>query len=277
MTKARDLANSANGASIIADDAVDADAIAANAVITAGILNANVTTAKIADANVTQGKLADQSVNEAKMQVSNAPVNGYVLSAQSGNTGGMTWAEAASGHWSNIAEVALGASNVAAIQITLPAGYDLHRLDIRFPRPTGSATKALFMEVPRDGSSQSSFSYNTTSLLGASHEGANSRDEDTFTMSPVGGAAVGDNLFYSITFSDWRSSSRLSSWSGRGHQWIQSEGGMWQIRTCGFDYGSADDTSSFEVHTGVNFTLTGGVNFKTMTGCYYRLYGHNYS
>ena len=133
------------------------------------------------------------------------------------------------------------------------------------------------MEVPRDGSSQSSFSYNTTSLLGATHEGANSRDEDTFTMSPVGGAAVGDNLFYSITFSDWRSSSRLSSWSGRGHQWIQSEGGMWQIRTCGFDYGSADDTSSFEVHTGVNFTLTGGVNFKTMTGCYYRLYGHNYS
>ena len=94
MTKARDLANSANGASIIADDAVDADAIAANAVITAGILNANVTTAKIADANVTQGKLADQAVNEAKMQVSNAPVNGYMLTAQSGNTGGLTWAAA---------------------------------------------------------------------------------------------------------------------------------------------------------------------------------------
>jgi len=28
------------------------------------------------------------------MQVSNAPTNGYFLSAQSGNTGGMTWAEA---------------------------------------------------------------------------------------------------------------------------------------------------------------------------------------
>tara|TARA_R110002126_G_scaffold114011_1_gene252580 strand:- start:120 stop:857 length:738 start_codon:yes stop_codon:yes gene_type:complete len=117
MTKARDLANSANGASIIADDAVDADAIAANAVITAGILNANVTTAKIADANVTtakitdanvttakiadanvtQGKLADQAVNEAKMQVSNAPSNGYFLSAQSGNTGGLTWAQAGGG------------------------------------------------------------------------------------------------------------------------------------------------------------------------------------
>ena len=182
-----------------------------------------------------------------------------------------------SGHWSNIAEVALGASNVAAIQITLPAGYDLHRLDIRFPRTQGSTAKALFMEVPRDGSSQSNFSYATTSLMDATHEGAKNRLEDTFTMSPVGGAAVGDNLFYSITFSDWRSSSRLSSWSGHGHQWKQSDNSMWIIRSTGFDYGSADDTSSFEVHTGVNFTLTGGANFKTMTGCYYRLYGHNYS
>ena len=63
-------------------------------VTTAKITDANVTTAKIADANVTQGKLADQAVNEAKMQVSNAPTNGYFLSAQSGNTGGLTWAEA---------------------------------------------------------------------------------------------------------------------------------------------------------------------------------------
>ena len=40
---------------------------------------------------------ADDSVSEAKLQVSNAPTNGYFLSAQSGNTGGMTWAESAGG------------------------------------------------------------------------------------------------------------------------------------------------------------------------------------
>jgi len=35
--------------------------------------------------------IADGIVSEAKMQVSNAPTNGYVLTARSGNTGGMTW------------------------------------------------------------------------------------------------------------------------------------------------------------------------------------------
>ncbi len=53
-----------------------------------------ISTAKIIDDAVTQAKLADESVNEAKLQVSNSPTNGYFLSAQSGNTGGLTWATA---------------------------------------------------------------------------------------------------------------------------------------------------------------------------------------
>ena len=44
--------------------------------------------------SVIQTNITDQAINEAKMQISNAPTNGYVLSAQSGNTGGLTWAEA---------------------------------------------------------------------------------------------------------------------------------------------------------------------------------------
>ena len=31
------------------------------------------------------------SVDESMLEVSNAPTNGYVLTARSGNTGGMTW------------------------------------------------------------------------------------------------------------------------------------------------------------------------------------------
>ena len=38
------------------------------------------------------GEPSDNTVSEAKLNVSNSPVNGYFLSAQSGNTGGLTWA-----------------------------------------------------------------------------------------------------------------------------------------------------------------------------------------
>ena len=47
--------------------------------------------------------IADNVVDEANLKVSNSPVNGYMLTAQSGNTGGLTWAPAAAG--------ATGASN----------------------------------------------------------------------------------------------------------------------------------------------------------------------
>ena len=36
--------------------------------------------------------IADNVVDEANLKVSNSPTNGYVLTAQSGNTGGLTWA-----------------------------------------------------------------------------------------------------------------------------------------------------------------------------------------
>ena len=36
--------------------------------------------------------VADNIIDEANLKVSNSPTNGYVLTAQSGNTGGLTWA-----------------------------------------------------------------------------------------------------------------------------------------------------------------------------------------
>ena len=41
--------------------------------------------------------IADNIVDEANLKISNTPTNGYVLTAQSGNTGGMTWAEMTGG------------------------------------------------------------------------------------------------------------------------------------------------------------------------------------
>ena len=45
--------------------------------------------------------IADNIVDEANLKVSNAPTNGYVLTAQSGASGGLTWAVAASGGTTN--------------------------------------------------------------------------------------------------------------------------------------------------------------------------------
>ena len=41
--------------------------------------------------------IADNVVDEANLKVSNTPTDGYVLTAQSGNIGGLTWAEASGG------------------------------------------------------------------------------------------------------------------------------------------------------------------------------------
>ena len=38
------------------------------------------------------GEPSDETVSEEKLKVSNSPINGYFLSAQSGNNGGLTWA-----------------------------------------------------------------------------------------------------------------------------------------------------------------------------------------
>ena len=57
--------------------------------------NANLTGEVTSSGNATT--IADNIVDEANLKVSNAPTNGYMLTAQSGNTGGLTWAAAGGG------------------------------------------------------------------------------------------------------------------------------------------------------------------------------------
>ena len=57
--------------------------------------NANLTGEVTSSGNATT--IADNIVDEANLKVSNTPTNGYYLQAQSGNTGGLTWAEVATG------------------------------------------------------------------------------------------------------------------------------------------------------------------------------------
>ena len=71
---------------VVGDLTGNADTVTTNANLTGDVTSSgNATTI---DAGV---------VNESKLQVSNSPTNGHVLTAQSGNTGGLTWQVAGTG------------------------------------------------------------------------------------------------------------------------------------------------------------------------------------
>ena len=77
---------------LMADNAVAGDVIADEQIPQGKLADNSVTTANITDANITLAKMASESVDEDNLVVSNSPTNGMFLSAQSGNTGGLTWA-----------------------------------------------------------------------------------------------------------------------------------------------------------------------------------------
>ena len=76
----------------IADDAITSALIADDAITSALVADDAITSALIADDAVVQATIADDAVDEARLQISNAGSNGQVLTKQSGNTGGLTWA-----------------------------------------------------------------------------------------------------------------------------------------------------------------------------------------
>ena len=62
-------------------------------IATADVANDAITSALIADDAVIQAAIAGNSVNEERIQISNAGTNGQYLQKQTGNTGGLTWAD----------------------------------------------------------------------------------------------------------------------------------------------------------------------------------------
>ena len=78
--------------------------------------------------------ISDDIVDEANLKVSNTPTNGYVLTAQSGNAGGLTWAEAA------------GGDNIANTELTLPSYRKFNLGDFVFDiRPDSTNKRFEFL------------------------------------------------------------------------------------------------------------------------------------
>jgi len=102
----------------VKDDAVTAGKIPANAVGSSEIADDAVGAAQIADDGVAQAAVADEAIDEARLQISNAGSNGQFLQKQSGNTGGLTWADANQythpNHSGEVTSSADGATTIAS-------------------------------------------------------------------------------------------------------------------------------------------------------------------
>ncbi|MAD25636.1 MAG: hypothetical protein CMO44_15865 [Verrucomicrobiales bacterium] len=113
----------------IADNAITSAKIGVDVIVAEDLAANSVTVSEITDDAVTQAKIADEAVDEARLQISNAGSNGQFLSKQSGNTGGLTWADA--GQWSATTEglvtTTQGQNN---IDFTIPA--DVNQIKVVF-------------------------------------------------------------------------------------------------------------------------------------------------
>ena len=79
---------------MIQDNAITSAKIGVDVIVAEDLAANSITVSEITDDAVTQAKIADEAVDEARLQISNAGTNGQFLSKQSGNTGGLTWADA---------------------------------------------------------------------------------------------------------------------------------------------------------------------------------------
>jgi len=69
--------------------------------------------------------ITDNIVDEANLKVSNGPTNGQFLSAQSGNTGGLTWAAAGGGGaWTSEGTDTTSGDGATEIEVTLDNAFD---------------------------------------------------------------------------------------------------------------------------------------------------------
>ena len=220
MTRSRDLANLADGTEFTAADHTKLDGIETSADVTD---TTNVVAALTAGDNITiaaNGTIAgaaqythpnhsgevtstadgatvivDDIVDEANLKVSNTPTNGYFLSAQSGNTGGMTWAEVAQPSASDTL------NTIKTVDGT-GSGLDADLLDGQhgaYYAPIGSPTLTGTPAAPTASAGANSTQISTTAYVDAAISAlADSAPAALNTLNELA-AALGDDANYAAT------------------------------------------------------------------------------
>lgn len=134
---------------------------------TADLADNAITVAKMSDDSVTQAEIGDQAINEARMQISNAPTNGHFLSAQSGNTGGMTWAELSGFTFTEVAAQTF--SGVGSRTFTIPSGAKRFCVQIHSVSNSGNSGNMGIQLGDSGGIETSGYLSTGTSLGGRQH------------------------------------------------------------------------------------------------------------
>ncbi len=125
------------------------------------------------DASVTEAKMGSDSVSEAKLKVSNSPTNGTFLQAQSGASGGLTWATPASSTLGSPTATTSGTT----IDISIPSGTKAIWVSYDGVSPASSGEIAL-----RLGDSGGVETSSYISYLGSYRSGGNTGMDSSTTL-----------------------------------------------------------------------------------------------
>jgi len=193
-----------------------------------------------------QANIADQAINEAKLQISNAPTNGYMLTAQSGNTGGLTWAEAPSGDFVRLNSVTgTGLSDITFDNFS--STYQVYKIIGSHTMSSDNAQTR--MRVRKSGSDQTSshyryafsYAYRTSGGSGASYNTSWNADHVRITQGSSSADAHPTGFeftIYSPSDSTRQSACWLNSFfyeSGGANSWESWTGSIWLDSTTGVD------------------------------------------
>ena len=103
--------------------------------------------------------IADNIVDEANLKVSNSPTNGYMLTAQSGNTGGLTWATAPSSEWTKIANINTASGTSMGFDDCFSDTYNTYLITFQFENDRNGNQIWMRFQADDDSTFNSNYRY----------------------------------------------------------------------------------------------------------------------